>query len=840
MSKNMKEINKIIDENIESVLASRFARYSKHIIQDRALPDVRDGLKPVQRRILYSMFKEKNLSDKAYRKSAKTVGNVIGNYHPHGDQSVYDAMVRLSQDWKMREMLVDMHGNKGSIDNDPPAAMRYTEARLSMIAEELLRDIDKFTVDFTPNFDDTEMEPVVLPARFPNLLVNGSQGISAGYATDIPPHNLEEVINASIYRLKFPLSTLDKVMKYVKGPDFPTGGIVQGLDGIKDAYTTGRGKIVLRCRYEFDEKKDQIVIDEIPYDVNKATLMKKLEDIRLEKILDGYEEARDESDKSGLRIVIECKKDANKDLIINYLLKNSDLKINYNFNMTVIHNKHPKQVGLIQMIDAYIEHQKEIITNRSNYELSKSRKRLHILEGLIKMVSIVDEVIRVIRKSKNKADAKANLIATWDFTEEQAEAIVTLQLYRLTTTDVFVLEEEARVLTAYINELMEILNNENKLVEVLIDELEEIKKKYKSPRKTEVWEEVEEIQIDQIDMIKSEDVILTVTKEGYLRNYRGKVEELEVDKYNLTPKDYVIANIMVNTLDDILLFTNKGNYILLHTHQVNFGKINEFYHINDLIRIEPDEFLIRIIPVKEYNDKHLIILATKNGYIKRTPLTEFNSVRNNKTFNAMSFKEKDDELIGVALSDDLDRELCIVTRSGYINKYTEDQVPSVKLKASGVKSINLKEDDHVVGMIYLHQDKNDLVLITQRGNVKTINPHDISFSVRTNRGQMTLKTLKKNSHEYVGGVFLSSNMPYVVQTEEAYVLLSNDSSSLSEVTSNGKSHPDLNEKDHLVRLVEVVINGSYTFSKRELKKNTDEQTKEKDKYQQIDLFKVEK
>jgi topoisomerase IV subunit A len=837
MSKKMQEINRVIDENIERVLSTGFARYSKYIIQERALPDVRDGLKPVQRRILYAMYKEKNTSDKNYRKSAKTVGNVIGNYHPHGDTSVYDAMVRLSQDWKMREILVDVHGNNGSMDNDPPAAMRYTEARLSKIAEEMLRDIDQYTVDFTPNFDDTEVEPTVLPSRFPNILVNGSQGISAGYATDIPPHNLEEVISAVVYRLKHPFSPLEKIMQYIKGPDFPTGGIVQGLDGIKDAYRTGKGKIVVRCVYEFDEKHHQIVISDIPYEVNKATLMKKLEDIRLEKVLDGYEEARDESDKHGLRIVIDCKADANMELIINYLLKNTDLKVNYNFNMVVIHNKHPKQSGLLDILDAYIEHQKEIVTNRSNYELTKSKKRLHILEGLIIMVSIIDQVIHVIRQSKNKTDAKNNLMERFEFTEEQAEAIVTLQLYRLTSTDVAVLEEEARILTKRIQELIEILNNEQKLIEVIISEIEEIKKKYKNPRRTEIQQEIEEIQIDQADMIKSEDVLLTVTKEGYIRSLRKKGEEVIVEKANnLTPKDYVIANLLVNTLDDVLLFTNKGNYILLHTHQIEIGKIQDFHHINDYVKIDPDEYFISVIPAKGLPEDLYIILATKQGYIKRISLAEFNVSRNNKTYTAINLKEKDDECVGVMLADDCEREVCIITAQGYINKYTEDQISILKLKASGVKSIGLKEDDQVVSMVYLGNDKKKIVLITQRGNIKTIDPNEISFSVRTNRGMMTLKSLKRNNHEYIGAAYLEHDHPFVVESEEGSKLLKSDTHSLSEIASNGKTHVELDQADQLKRVMEVLSNESFVFSPKKKKSTSPTQTK---KFEQIELFKVE-
>ncbi len=832
----MQEINNIIDEKIETVLSERFARYSKYIIQERALPDVRDGLKPVQRRILYSMYKEKNLSDKPYRKSAKTVGNVIGNYHPHGDTSVYEAMVRLSQDWKMREVLIDMHGNNGSIDNDPPAAMRYTEARLSKIAEELLKDIDKYTVDFALNFDDTETEPTVLPSRFPNILVNGAQGISAGYATEIPTHNLDEVISAVIYRLKHPLCSLDEIMNIINGPDFPTGGIVQGIDGIKAAFETGKGKIVIRCKYYFDEKKNQIIITEIPYEVNKANLLKKIEEIRLSKTLEGLEECRDESDKEGLRIVVDCKKDSNKELIINYLLKNTELKINYNYNMVVIHNKQPKQLGLLSIIDAYIDHQKEVVINRSNYELERSKKRLHILEGLIKMVSILDEVIYTIRHSKNKADAKENIIKQFDFTEEQAEAIVTLQLYRLTTTDVETLEEEARELTSYINELLEIINFEDKLVKVLIKELDQIRKNYSSPRKTEIQKEVEDIQIDETEMIKAEEVILNITKQGYIRIFKPKGNEILVENSSVTTKDYIIANLLVNTLDKVLLFTNKGNYVLLNVHQIEMVKNTEFkQHINDIIRIEPDEHIVKVIVVKKFRKDRLVIMATKKGYIKRSPLSEFETTRNNKTFTAISFKEENDELVNAYLSDDLDRDILIVTKKGYLNKYNENQVPVNMLKASGVKSINLKQDDEVVSFNYIYNEQYDLILMTNRGYIKKINLQDLAFSVRTNRGTMTLKSLKKNSHNYIGSAFIKENEPYVVEKEDSYQTLTNNLNSYSEIVSNGKFYEALTSSEQLFNLVEITTNLTNVFSAKESIKK-DENKVSKQEYEQLELF----
>jgi len=508
------------DLPLEEVIGDRFSRYSKYIIQDRALPDARDGLKPVQRRILYAMYVEGNTADKPYRKSAKTVGNVIGNFHPHGDVAVYDAMVRLSQEWKMRHLLIEMHGNNGSIDGDPPAAMRYTEARLSQISTELLSDIDKDTVPFVPNFDDTDKEPAVLPSRFPNLLVNGSTGISAGYATDIPPHNLAEVIDGVIMRMENPECTVEDLMRVIKGPDFPTGGIIQGIDGIKKAYETGKGKIVVRGKAGIERLrngKEQIVITEIPFEVNKAQLVKKIDEFRYEKKVDGIADVRDETDRTGLRIVVELKRDADAEGVLNYLYKNSDLQITYNFNMVAIHNRRPKLMGLTDLLDAYIEHRKEVVENRTRHELKKARDRKHIVEGLMKAVSILDDVIRTIRSSKDKKDAKMRLMEEFSFTEPQSEAIVNLQLYRLTNTDITQLRKEDEELAKKIKELSSILDSDKKLSKVIIKELKEIREKYGDERRTAIEEEIEEIKINLEVLVGNEDVIASVTREGYVK-----------------------------------------------------------------------------------------------------------------------------------------------------------------------------------------------------------------------------------------------------------------------------------------------------------------------------------
>lgn len=568
----MSSVEKFRDLPLEDVIGDRFGRYSKYIIQERALPDARDGLKPVQRRILYAMHVEGNTNEKGFRKSAKTVGNVIGNYHPHGDSSVYEAMVRMSQDWKVRNYLVEMHGNNGSIDGDPPAAMRYTEARLSAIAGELLRDIEKRTVEFIPNFDDTSSEPTVLPAMFPNLLVNGSTGISAGYATDIPPHNLAEVIDGVVMRMDNPACTVEDLMKVIKGPDFPTGGIIQGVEGIAKAYKTGKGKIIVRGKAEIEDirgGKQQIVITEVPYEINKANLVKRIDEFRLDRKVEGISEVRDETDRTGLRVVIELKKEADANGVLHYLYKNSDLQITYNFNMVAINKKRPVLMGLAELLDAYIDHQKDVVTKRSQFDLQKARDRQHIVEGLIKALSILDQVIAAIRASKDKRDAKDNLIKKFDFTEVQAEAIVSLQLYRLTNTDITALQAEAEELAKKVEELTAILGSEKKLLSIIKKELKDVKKRFSDDRRTKIEEEIEEIKINLEVLIASEDVIVTVTKDGYVkRTSQRSYAASNGQDFAMKDTDRLLSQLNMNTKDVLLLFTNKGSYLYLPVHEL--------------------------------------------------------------------------------------------------------------------------------------------------------------------------------------------------------------------------------------------------------------------------------
>ncbi|MBS3197344.1 DNA topoisomerase IV subunit A [Turicibacter bilis] len=736
---------------LEDIMGDRFGRYSKYIIQDRALPDVRDGLKPVQRRILYAMYKDGNTYEKPFRKSAKTVGNVIGNYHPHGDSSVYDAMVRLSQDWKLREPLVQMHGNNGSIDGDPAAAMRYTEARLSAISGLLLKDIDKNLVDFVPNFDDSMTEPTVLPAFFPNLLVNGATGISAGYATDIPPHNLGEIIDAVIYRMNHKQCTLDDILTFVQGPDFPTGAIIQGEQEIKKAYTTGKGRIVIRSKAEIEPVRggrEQIVVTEIPYEVNKANLVKKIDDLRIDKKVEGIMEVRDETDRNGLRIVIELKKDVKSEIVLNYLFKNTDLQISYNINMVAIHNKRPVLMGLMDLIDAYIQHQKEVVTNRSNFDLKRARERQHIVEGLIKMVSVLDEVVQIIRHSKDKADAKKNLIQAFGFSERQAEAIVMLQLYRLTNTDVTALEKENEELTKTIQELTAILSSETKLLKVIQDELKQVKKQFETPRRSVIQKHIQEIKIDETDMVVKEDVMVAITKDGYvkrtsLRSYNAT----KSDTSTMKEGDELVAKLQLDTLQTLVMFTNRGSFIYLPVFKLPEFKWKDIgQHVSNLVTMDSEEKIIAVHAVSNFKTEEYFFFTTASGMVKKTRLSDLEVTRYNRAMVAMSVKE-DDELISVIRCTFMN-DVIMVTKNGYLLKFSDDEITPTGLKAMGVKGIQLGSGDQLIKVV-LASVNDEILLLTQRGNIKKLKVKDIALSTRNKKGCLGIKTIKSNPHQFV-------------------------------------------------------------------------------------------
>lgn len=749
----MEQKERYLDLPLEDVIGDRFGRYSKYIIQDRALPDARDGLKPVQRRILYAMHMDKNTNDKPFRKSAKTVGNVIGNYHPHGDSSVYEAMIRQSQDWKMRHQLVQMHGNNGSVDGDPPAAMRYTEARLSKIASEMLKDIEKSTVDFMPNFDDSQEEPVVLPGSYPNLLVNGSTGISSGYATDIPPHHLGEVIDAAIYQMDHPECEVKDLLRFIQGPDFPTGGVIQGAEGIQRAYETGKGKVVLRGKAEVHPirgNKEQIIITEIPYEINKANLVKKMDELRLDKKVDGIAEVRDDTDRTGMRIVIELKKDADSQGILHFLYKNTDLQVAYHFNMVAIHNKTPKLMSLKRMLDAYIVHQKEVLTRRTNFDLNKAKDRAHIVEGLIKAISILDEVIATIRASNDKKDAKSRLQSAYQFTEAQSEAIVNLQLYRLTNTDITTLEKEAKELRELIQKLELILSDEKNLVKEIKKELRFIKKTYSDERKTAIEDEVEDLKINLEVVVPSEDVRVSITKDGYvkrssIRSFTASNGELPAMKET----DRLDYNLEINTTDTILIFTRSGSYLYLPVHQLPETKWKDpGQHVANIVAMDQDDPIVNVIPVQEFREDRWLLFATKTGMVKRTTLKEYYAQRHSKALMALKLKPQD-ELLNVYLTTG-EEELFLASETGYGLWFDEDEVSVTGQRTAGMKGMNLKPGDQMVSMtVFPKGSKPDLVLTTQRGAVKRMALKSFEKASRAKRGLIMLKELKKSPHRVV-------------------------------------------------------------------------------------------
>lgn len=730
-------------------MGERFGRYSKYIIQERALPDIRDGLKPVQRRILYSMNKDGNTFDKGYRKSAKSVGNIMGNFHPHGDSSIYDAMVRMSQDWKNREILVEMHGNNGSMDGDPPAAMRYTEARLSEMAGYLLADIEKKTVPFAWNFDDTEKEPTVLPAAFPNLLVNGATGISAGYATDIPPHNLAEVIDAVVYMIDHPTASLDKLMEFLPGPDFPTGAIIQGADEIKKAFETGKGRVVVRSRCEIEQLKagkKQIVITEIPYEVNKAVLVKKIDDVRVNNKVPGIAEVRDESDRTGLRIAIELKKDSDEQTILNYLYKYTDLQINYNFNMVAIDNFTPRQVGLQKILSSYIAHRREIIIARSKFDKEKAEKRLHIVEGLIRVISILDEVIALIRASENKADAKENLKVSYDFSEEQAEAIVTLQLYRLTNTDIVTLENEEAALREQIQTLAAIIGDERTMFNLMKKELREVKKQFGNPRLSELQDQAEAIEIDTASLIVEEETFVSVTKAGYIKRTSPRsFNASTLEEMGKREDDQLIFLQNAKTTQHLLLFTNLGNVIYRPVHEltdIRWKDIGE--HLSQtLMNFDTNEEIIFAELVENF-EEGTYFAVTKFGQIKRVERKEFTPWRTYKSKSTKYAKLKDTDDVVITVSPVVLDDIMLITEKGYALRFNIEEVPIIGAKAAGVKAVNLKDED-VVAAAFI-SNTSSVYLLTQRGSLKRMATEEIPVTSRAKRGLQVLRELKSKPH----------------------------------------------------------------------------------------------
>ncbi len=775
-------LKKIEDYALEEIMGLRFGAYAKEIIQDRAIPDVRDGLKPVQRRILFAMYKAGYTYDKKYVKCAATVGDVLGKYHPHGDSSVYDAMVRMSQWWKQNTILVDMKGNNGSMDGDGAAAYRYTEARLAKISNELLNDLDKNTVKFAPNFDDRLLEPTVLPAKFPNLLVNGTMGISAGYATNIPPHNLGEIIDATIKRIDSPNCYLDTILEIVKGPDYPTGGIACGIDGIRDAFKTGKGRVIVKSKYEIvkEKGKEKIVISEIPYDVNKAMLVNKIDGIRIDKKIEGMAEVRDESDREGLRIVIDLKSGANSELILNYLFKNTDLQISYNYNMVAIVNRVPKTLGILEILDAYIAHQREVILERTKFDLAKNEKEMHIVEGLIKCISILDEVIKVIRASKNKSDAKNNLVEKFQFSIEQAEAIVTLQLYRLTNTDVVELQEKMEKLAKLIEGLKAILSDDEVLKYVMKKELKLIKKEYATPRKTQIEEFVTEIKLDKEAMIPKENVVVVVTNEGYIKRVSAKSYAASTEDTTLKPGDFVTGLYECTTLDTILIFTNSGNYLFIPVYKIPDMKWKELgKHVNNIVMLSEGE---KVIASMMYDKNDTLVLATKLGNIKRTLMSDFEVLRCNKPIVAMKLKDND-ELISV--EKDLGT-LILVTENGYYLNYNSSDVPVIGAKASGVKGINLKEDN-LVSMFSYDNNTEYITIFTDNKTAKRVKLSELETHSRAKKGSLLLKKTKTVTYKVLSALGTNSRDLVLTKADSDINIFKNSDIAIMDLASTGSS-----------------------------------------------------
>ena len=772
--KEEKQRIEYISSPLEDIMSDRFGRYSKYIIQERALPDARDGLKPVQRRILYAMFHEGNTYDHAFRKSAKTVGLVIGNYHPHGDTSVYEAMVRMSQDWKINYPLIEMHGNNGSIDDDPAAAMRYTAARLSKIASTMEVDLDKDTVEFAPNFDDTENEPTVLPVPFPVMLVNGATGIAAGYATNMPPHNMNETVDATIYRIQNPECSLEDLMEIIPGPDFPTGGIVQGAKGIHDAFETGKGRVVVRAKCEIEQTRtnQQIIITEIPYEVIKGQLVKKMDEIRLSKDIDGVLDVRDESDRNGMRIVVDVKKEADANLILNYFYKNTDLQIYYNYNNVTIIDKRPVQVGLCGLLDAFIAFRKEVVLKRSRYELDKMEKRTHIIEGLMKAVSILDEVIRIIRASKDKADSKKNLMNEFGFDEPQAEAIVSMRLYRLSNTDIQILRNEFAELVNRIEETKAIIENENVLKSVIIKELRAVKNEYGDARRTKIEKEVQDIVIDKAAMVTSERVVVTCSRDGYVKRVSLRSYNASSDtSTGLKNGDVLIGTLECDTLDTLLLFTSKGNYASLPVWQIQEAKWKDMgVHLNSVIRIDGDDKIINAIVIKDFNTYAWIVTLSSNGQIKKTPVSAWKVDRNSKVMTAMNIA-KNAEMLNAFIAYH-DQKIVVVSKEGYSYQFAMDQLPSTGVKSKGVKALNTSKDDALAYGCAINADTPALLYVTSTGACKRVHMEEVVEGNRPMKGNLICKKLKTNPSilRYVKGVTPGDNLVFMdSQNHEIHV-----------------------------------------------------------------------
>lgn len=783
----MSNLQNILNLSLEQVVGDRFGRYSKYIIQDRALPDARDGLKPVQRRILYAMHTEGNLFDRAYRKSAKTVGVVIGNYHPHGDSSVYEAMVRLSQEWKLRYPLIDMQGNNGSIDGDSAAAMRYTEARLSKVSSLILDGINKQTVDYTLNFDDTTEEPLVLPSLLPNLLMNGSTGISAGYATEIPPHHAGEVLDAAIGRISGTVQNVDDLLTHMQGPDFPTGGVVQGLDGIKKAFETGRGKVIIRSRSTIETLRggrQQIVITELPYEVNKANLVKRMEELRLDKKVEGVAEVRDETDRDGLRVVIELKKEADAEGVLHFYLKQTDLQIAYNYNMVAIHERTPRQMGVLTLLDAYLAHVKEVVIRRTAFDLEQAKRRQEVVSALMTAISVLDETLALIRSASNKADAKEKLITRFNFTDRQAEAVVMLQLYRLTNTDIVELQEEAAKLEKEIARLEKILNDEKTRNRLIIKELTVLKEQVADKRRSTIEAEVEELKLKTEVMIAVEETMVFLSKNGYVKRSSLRSFGASNDLPDLKEQDRPLLQGQAMTTDHLIVWTVRGNYLLIPVHQLPDTKWKDGgQHVANLVPLEPGDRVLSADLVRSFDEAQHCLFVTRQGMVKRSKLSDYNAQRKSKPLQGVRLKADDEVLYAQVLTGQT--ELFLATQNGFGLWFTEDDVPVVGVRAAGVKAINLKDQDVVAGAIGF-KEAPQIVLLTQRGALKKMRLADqFQVSSRALRGLQLLRDLKSKPHQVAALIDVTQAKELVLSGKEQEKTIQIGSLSFLDRLSNG-------------------------------------------------------
>lgn len=734
--------------NISHEMRTSFLDYAMSVIVSRALPDVRDGLKPVHRRILYAMNELGITADKAYKKSARIVGEVIGKYHPHGDSAVYESMVRMAQDFSYRYELVDGHGNFGSVDGDPAAAMRYTEARMSKISMEMVRDIRKDTIDFQDNYDGSEKEPAVLPSRFPNLLVNGASGIAVGMATNIPPHQLGEVINGVLALSKNPDISIEELMQIIPGPDFPTAGLILGREGIRRAYRTGRGSIILRARVEIEQHpsgKETIIVTELPYQVNKAKLIERIAELVKEKRIDGITDLRDESDRRGMRMVIEVRRDMNANVLLNNLYKHTGMQTSFGINLLALVDGRPRVLNLKECLKYYLEHQENIIRRRTQFELNKAEARAHILEGLRIALDHLDEVITLIRHSKTADIARNGLMENYQLSYEQAQAILDMRLQRLTGLERDKIEQEYQELIKKIAELKAILADEQKVLQIIREELIEIKEKYNDERRTEIT--VGTDMIEDEDLIPREDIVITLSHNGYIKRTTADTYKSQnrggrgVQGMGTNENDFVEHLFQTNTHYHVLFFTNKGRVYQLKGYEIpEYGRTAKGIPIINLIQIEKDEFITAVFPIENFDDAHYLIFLTKQGITKRSPLSVFSNIRKGGLF-AITIHDED-ELIAVRLTDG-QQEIIVGTKKGLAIRFKEDDVRSMGRSAAGVKAITLSEDDEVVGMGII-EDNSDVLIVTEKGYGKRTAAEEYRIQTRGGKGLKTCNITEKN------------------------------------------------------------------------------------------------